>query len=68
MELIDKPGSSFVWAPRIDFSDPNLRIFIENNVVQQGLPVLVTNVSKGMIHQVGVMSTASPFAWLLLCA
>lgn len=48
VELIDKPGSSFQWAPRIDYSDPNLRVFIEQNVVQQGLPVIVSNVSKGI--------------------
>lgn len=49
LDLVDKPGSSFVWAPKVEFNDPNLRIFIEQNVVQNGLPVIVTNVSKGML-------------------
>jgi hypothetical protein len=47
VDLIDKPGSSFVWAPRVDYLDLSLRPFIEQHVVQQGLPVVVTNVSKG---------------------
>lgn len=51
LDLVDKPGSSFVWAPKTEFSDPNLRIFIEQNVVQNGVPVVVTNVSKGMLFQ-----------------
>lgn len=45
---IGKPGCSFLRAPQIAASDPNVRTFVEQNVVQQGLPVIVTQLSKGM--------------------
>ncbi len=52
VELVDKPGSSFQWAPRAEYTHPNLHGFIEEHVVIQGVPVVISNANKGKISNI----------------